>query len=146
MQGFVKVEPSRMQPGFSPFDDQHRQIYGFDEPRDLGLPQNLNTLPRGPVEQGFNSTLNTQQNEPNFNGVATGKGSRFAKFFDGKARDVQPTSSKQQVGGGFSSPSPNHHQRHEHTSLVTGTSGDQRAMDDLFAMLNNSAQVSFNVF
>ncbi|KAF9569730.1 hypothetical protein CPC08DRAFT_812711 [Agrocybe pediades] len=138
MQGLSRVEPPRPQPGFSPFEEQNRQTFGFEEQKDMSQAHYLNSLPRGMVDQSFSS--NVQAPEANYNGTAVGKGSRFAKFFDGKARDNAPPSAKQQAIGGFTSPSPNHNHRHEHTSLVTGTSGDQRAMDDLFAMLNSSAQ------
>ncbi|KDR85159.1 hypothetical protein GALMADRAFT_233820 [Galerina marginata CBS 339.88] len=137
-QGYVKHDPIRPLSGFSPFEDQTRQVYAFDNSRESGLAPNLNLHPRTNTE-AFNSNLNPQV-EPNYNGMAAVKGSRFAKFFDGKGRDGLPSSSKTQPPGGFTSPSPNHNQRQEQVSLVTGNSGDQRAMDELFAMLNNSSQ------
>ena len=93
-------------------------------------------------QQMFNS--NNNQPEPVYNGFAAPKGSRFAKFFDGKARDTQSQSNKSQVPVGYISPSPNHHQRQEQSNLsnLASNPGDQRTMDDIFAMLNSSSQVS----
>ena len=99
----------------------------------------MNLSLRGPVDQMFNSSNN--QPEPVYNGFAAAKGSRFAKFFDGKARDTQSQSNK---SVGYISPSPNHHQRQEQNNLsnLTSNPGDQRTMDDIFAMLNSSSRVS----
>ena len=101
----------------------------------------MNLSLRGPVDQMFNPSNN--QPEAVYNGFAAAKGSRFAKFFDGKARDAQPQSNKSQVQVGYVSPSPNHHQRQEQSNLnnLTSNPGDQRTMDDIFAMLNSSSQV-----
>ena len=102
----------------------------------------MNLSLRGSVDQQmFNSSNN--QPEPVYNGFAAPKGSRFAKFFDGKARDGQSQSNKSQVPVGYISPSPNHHQRQEQSNLsnLASNPGDQRTMDDIFAMLNSSSQV-----
>lgn len=101
---------------------------------------------RAPIDQTFSANI-TAQVETNYNnGAAVSKGgSRFAKFFDGKSRDGLPSAGKPPMGGGFTSPSPNQLQRQEQVSLVTGTSNDQRAMEELFAMLNNSSQVRINL-
>lgn len=135
--GFAKNEPLLPQPGFSPFDDQTRQRYGFDESREVNVLVNAHS--RASTDLNFNSNVNAQL-ETNYNGPGA-KGSRFAKFFDGKAREGPPSSGKPQLQGGFTSPSPNHSQRQDHANLVQGNPGDQRAMDELFAMLNNSSQV-----
>lgn len=139
-QGYSKNDPTRPVAAFSPFEEQNRQAYSSDESRDSGIATNLSL--RGPVDQTFNPSNN--QPEAVYNGYAAAKGSRFAKFFDGKARDAQPQSNKSQVPTGYiSSPSPNHHQRQEQNALnsLASNPGDQRTMDDIFAMLNNSAQV-----
>ncbi|KAH7921806.1 hypothetical protein BV22DRAFT_1095867 [Leucogyrophana mollusca] len=72
-------------------------------------------------------------------GVATAKGSRFAKFFDGKGRDT-PAANKG-PGGGLG-PSLGHPGSRQELGNFTGMSGnnpDTRAMEDIFAMLSNSA-------
>lgn len=140
-QGFTKNDSPRPAASFSPFEEQSRQTY--DESRDSGIATNLMNLSlRGSVDQQmFNSSNN--QPEPVYNGFAAPKGSRFAKFFDGKARDGQSQSNKSQVPVGYISPSPNHHQRQEQSNLsnLASNPGDQRTMDDIFAMLNSSSQV-----
>ncbi|KAG2117775.1 uncharacterized protein F5147DRAFT_247853 [Suillus discolor] len=68
-------------------------------------------------------------------GIAAAKGSRFAKFFDGKGRDSQPGMGKAPMGG------PTPAQRGElsgYNGIHTGNP-DARAMEDIFAMLSNSA-------
>jgi hypothetical protein len=93
------------------------------------------------VEPIFHSNANSP--DPNFNGVSGPKGSRFAKFFDGKGRDGV-ISSKQQLPGGFPSPSPNQNHRPEQPNFggINVNPSDGRTMDDLFAMLRNSTQAS----
>ncbi|KAK0465406.1 uncharacterized protein EV420DRAFT_1637544 [Desarmillaria tabescens] len=70
-------------------------------------------------------------------GQAPGKGSRFAKFFDGKTREGFTYAPKAQTPVGFMSSSPTPGQRPE-----GGYNGnpDLRNMDDIYAMLNNSSQ------
>jgi len=68
-------------------------------------------------------------------GVAAAKGSRFAKFFDGKGRDPQPgmgkvsglSSAQRSDIGGYNG--------------IPANNPDARAMEDIFAMLSNSAHV-----
>ena len=139
-QGFSKNDSPRPAASFSPFEEQSRQTY--DESRDSGIATNLMNLSlRGSVDQMFNSS--NSQPEPVYNGFAASKGSRFAKFFDGKARDTQSQSNKSQVPVGYISPSPNQQQRQEQSNLsnLASNPGDQRTMDDIFAMLNSSSQV-----
>lgn len=144
-QGYSKNDSPRPVAAFSPFEEQNRQTYGSEESRDSGIATNLMNLSlRGPVDQMF-SPSNNQAEAAVYNGFAAVKGSRFAKFFDGKARDAQPQSNKSQMPVGYVSPSSNHHQRQEQNSLnsLASNPGDQRTMDDIFAMLNNSSQVGF---
>ena len=145
-QVFSKIDSSRPTASFSPFEEQSRQTY--DESRDSGIATNLMNLSlRGSVDQMFNSS--NSQPEPVYNGFAASKGSRFAKFFDGKARDTQSQSNKSQVPAvGYISPSPNHHQRQEQSNLsnLASNPGDQRTMDDIFAMLNSSSQVGIGLW
>ncbi|KAI6136760.1 hypothetical protein F5141DRAFT_48147 [Pisolithus sp. B1] len=66
-------------------------------------------------------------------GSAAAKGSRFAKFFDGK-RENQPTPSK-----GFTGNSGSASQKADIGVLHPPSNADAKAMEDIFAMLNNSA-------
>lgn len=72
------------------------------------------------------------------------KGSRFAKFFDGKTRDAQASGMvKGQNIIGHSSPSPLAVRRHETGStndIFNVANGDGRTMEDIFAMLQSSTQ------
>ncbi|KAI0033440.1 hypothetical protein K488DRAFT_84967 [Vararia minispora EC-137] len=72
------------------------------------------------------------------------KGSRFAKFFDGKGRDIPPIG-KASGPLGYASPSPHLVQRPDFGGDLygggpVGSGADQRTMEDIFAMLQNSAQ------
>ncbi|PPQ71757.1 hypothetical protein CVT26_007598 [Gymnopilus dilepis] len=134
---FSKNEPPRPPSAFSPFEDPARQLYGLEEPRNSNLP--LNVQSRTVIEQTISASI-TAQAEPNFNGAGSRSGSRFAKFFDGKAREGPPQAGRPSVSGGFTSPSPSQLQRQEQVSLVTANTNDHRAMEELFAMLNNSSQ------
>jgi hypothetical protein len=74
---------------------------------------------------------------PNGPNYSSGKGSRFAKFFDNKGgREPQMVGGKPMLGG-LTSPSPI--QGHRPDSRVPLDSRDPRTMDDIFAMLQNSA-------
>jgi len=143
-QNYSKPEPSHPLSAFSPFEEHRRQAHGFEDTRDIGVPSNHLNIHNRPVEPIFNSNANSP--DPNFNGVSGPKGSRFAKFFDGKGRDGVP-SSKQQLPGMFLSPSPNQNQRPEQSGFggLNVNPGDGRTMDDLFAMLRNSTQASIKL-
>ncbi|KAI0936239.1 hypothetical protein AcV5_004428 [Taiwanofungus camphoratus] len=74
---------------------------------------------------------------------ATGKGSRFAKFFDNKAREGQHVGVRKGQGiPGFTSTSPHPGPRQDVVALngMAGNNGDARTMEDIFTMLQNSAQ------
>jgi hypothetical protein len=120
--------------GFSPFEDQSRASFGFEEPRDQGAFSGAEPLRRGdrapfglPTEAS--SYVDSSVFDPSSTGYATGKGSRLAKFFDSKGREAQAN----QNSVGFTSTSPNPGQRHE---------GGFNPMDGLLSKLNSSAQVS----
>ncbi|CAA7266597.1 unnamed protein product [Cyclocybe aegerita] len=139
-QTFPKNEPLRPPSGFSPFDDQSRQSFAFEDQRDVAIPSNPGHLSHRPsLDHGFNTSVNVHA-ETNYNGVS-GKGSRFAKFFDGKSRDGPVAPNKTQAPGGYPSP-PNQNPRQEHGSFgnVAANPGEHRSMEELFAMLNSSAQ------
>lgn len=86
---------------------------------------------------GFSNGLHAQSFEPASSGIAAAKGSRFAKFFDGKNRDSQPTPFSKGTSG-LSQPAP---QKPDLSGLHPSHNSEARAMEDIFAMLNNSAQV-----
>ncbi|KAF8559241.1 hypothetical protein OG21DRAFT_1503146 [Imleria badia] len=87
---------------------------------------------------GFSNSHTVQSFEPVGSGIAFAKGSRFAKFFDGKSRDNQPAPfTKGPIGtSGLSQPAPHKTDLGLHPSH----NSEARAMEDIFAMLNNSAQ------
>ena len=74
-------------------------------------------------------------NGPNY---SSGKGSRFAKFFDSKGgREPQMAGGKPMLAG-LTSPSPVQGHRPD-SRMPLDSRGDPRTMDDIFAMLQNSA-------
>ncbi|KAG1867883.1 hypothetical protein DFJ58DRAFT_768226 [Suillus subalutaceus] len=108
--------------GFSPFEEA-REGLGLSPLDALTVPMS------GPLPS--HSVPYEQLNS----GIAAAKGSRFAKFFDGKGRDSQPGMGKVPMGG------PTPAQRGElsgYNGIPTGNP-DARAMEDIFAMLSNSA-------
>ncbi|KAH9835639.1 uncharacterized protein C8Q71DRAFT_762895 [Rhodofomes roseus] len=77
---------------------------------------------------------------PNY---ATGKGSRFAKFFETKPREAPPMPNRKMSGmAGFPSNAQILDPRQGGMGLNGGMNGngDARTMEDIFAMLQNSAQ------
>jgi hypothetical protein len=75
---------------------------------------------------------------------AGNRGSRFAKFFDNKAKENALPGLKPQTPTGFLSSSPDPPLGQEQT-IYGGVPPphQERTVDELFAMLNNSSQVSF---
>ena len=100
----------------------------------------MDRSPLNHPQQFGQGILDNGQIDANGNGYATPKGSRFAKFFDGKVRDAPPN--KAQTPIGFTSPSPNLGQGHRFDQGSFGGplngAGEQRTMDDIMAMLANS--------
>ncbi|KAJ6604341.1 hypothetical protein DFH09DRAFT_1122361 [Mycena vulgaris] len=126
--------------GFSPFEDQSRMSFGFEEPRDQGsfsggLSEPLRRGDRASYSLASEAGSYTDSSvfDPSTAGYSTGKGSRLAKFFDSKGRDTQGI----QNPGGFTSSSPNPGQRHDGGFNPM----DHRVMDGLLSKLNSSAQV-----
>ncbi|KAG0709037.1 hypothetical protein DFH29DRAFT_890248 [Suillus ampliporus] len=131
-QGFSPFEEAREGLGLSPSDafrrgsvapPGDRNAFGHMNLEQVDVPIN-GTLPghSGPYEQ-----LSS--------GIAAAKGSRFAKFFDGKGRDSQLGMGKAPMGG------PTPAQRGELVGYngIPTSNPDVRAMEDIFAMLSNSA-------
>lgn len=115
--------------------------------RVMGLgPENAAYHELGGVQGGLGGPGNFDIG-PNAIGTAPTavKGSRFAKFFD-KNRDGQAAvggARKSAGGDGFIAPSPMQAQGRGPMSLngMVNSPAESRAMEDLFAMLQNSSQV-----
>lgn len=139
-------------PGFSPFEDHSRSTFGSEGQRELGsfagLSDNQRRTPgeRSPFTPSSEHASFQDVPLPMDNGTghSSSKGSRFAKFFDGRGREGNPQVTKPYTPGNnlSSSPGPGG-QRQEHSDFngIHGGSHDPRAMDDIYAMLNSSAQV-----
>lgn len=131
-QGFSPFEEAREGLGLSPLDAFRRASVAPHGDRNAFGHMNLEQVDvpsSGPLPS--HSVPYEQLNS----GIAAAKGSRFAKFFDGKGRDSQPGMGKAPVGGPTSA----------HRGELSGYNGmptsnpDARAMEDIFAMLSNSA-------
>lgn len=145
------VETLRHGNGFSPFDE-HRDASALPNTSTseathhgpLTLAGDRTVFPADHVlsaEPGsFSNSHTVQSFEPVSSGIASAKGSRFAKFFDGKSRESQPAPfAKGPIGtSGLSQPAP----QKTDLGLHPSHNSEARAMEDIFAMLNNSAQVS----
>ena len=134
----------------SPFDQVHRGQ--FDE-RDLYIQQfesqrrasgMSNVSSEGSFgDVGFignvnGSTIDLISGAANGPNYSSGKGSRFAKFFDNKGgKEPQMVGGKQMLAG-LTSPSPIQGHRPDNR-MPSDSRGDPRTMDDIFAMLQNSA-------
>ncbi|PSR72399.1 hypothetical protein PHLCEN_2v11742 [Hermanssonia centrifuga] len=151
---------------FSPFGQPSHAAYAADDIHEaMRLAQASEALRRQPVNQlergsigpgGDSPYIDLGRASPGFSvngpgydmagtsmhgGGSIGKGSRFAKFFDAKNRDAQagPTMRKAMGGPGFISTSPVPGQRPD-VMVSNPLNADNRAMEDLFAMLQNSSQ------
>ncbi|KAJ7597206.1 hypothetical protein C8J56DRAFT_1159161 [Mycena floridula] len=111
-------------PGFSPFEER-RPSYGFEDQQ-----RSQNNLSR----RADGADAGSWPEGAGPDGFPANKGSRFAKFFDAKSRDASGPP-KPQTPLGFASNSAPQRQ-----DLGPGSHADHRAMDDLVAMLSNSAQ------
>lgn len=103
---------------------------------ELGGPQAGAFSPGGPLDP-------SGSNVPGGANYAASKGSRFAKFFDSKTREGQSAGPRlgQQVPG---MPPAIPHQNPRQESISLGgmpTPRGERTMEDIFAMLQSSAQV-----
>jgi len=88
------------------------------------------------------SGIDPMSGTPGGPSYSSGKGSRFAKFFDNKGgREPQMVGGKP-ILAGLTPPSPMEGHRPDNR-VPSDSQGDPRTMDDIFAMLQNSAnQVS----
>ena len=141
-QGPSKSDAVRSLQGFSPFEDQTRPFIS-EEP---GKFMDPSTAQHQEMREHIPFTPSTEHGsfqDDNGAGFSSAKGSRFAKFFDGKGKDGTIPVPKTQGPVAFaSSPAPGPGQRQEHFNGVGGGIADHRAMDDIYAMLNSSSQVS----
>ncbi|KZT06879.1 uncharacterized protein LAESUDRAFT_812541 [Laetiporus sulphureus 93-53] len=98
----------------------------------------------GPASYSPSNSVELGGNIPGAANYASGKGSRFAKFFDSKVRDATLVGGGRKAPGppGYVSNSPHPDLRQPGVGLngTNGTPGDTRTMEDIFAMLQNSAQ------
>jgi hypothetical protein len=141
-------ELSRGQPGFSPFEEAAHQSRAFIDRAPPNIPPHAEGLQRMPADRSplnqhpqFNpGVVDHSQADPNSNGYAASKGSRFAKFFDGKTKEqLPPAAPKAQMPVGFTSPSPNLGPRFDQGGYNPSSNSEEpRTMDDIIAMLANS--------
>jgi hypothetical protein len=135
-----KVAP-RTPSGFSPFEEQHREL-GDSLRRGERTSYVAETGAPWP-DSSFDSATA---------GHAIGRGSRFAKFFDGKGKETPispPNMPKAPTPVGFVSSSPGPHVRPESgfSNMSNPNLEQHRPADELFAKLNmNSLQVSCPFF
>ncbi len=123
------------------------QYNGLSDPG-AGYPEH--NLSSGQTSGGFSHGNQSPSFESGIPGNGLGgagypqpRGSRFAKFFDGKSRDPHAAAmAKAQGGLGATSPSGLNLQRNE-MGLNDGIprQAENRTMEDIFAMLQNSANV-----
>ncbi|EAU92882.2 hypothetical protein CC1G_03669 [Coprinopsis cinerea okayama7 len=142
-QGVIpgRNQPSRGDSGFSPFEEQARLAASGDvqPPVNSFNPdsQQRIQMDRSPLNAQYPSH-ESQLADLNSNGHMTGKGSRFAKFFDAKGREQAPLKPQSPIA--FASASPNLGQRPDQGGYAgpPGNHEERRTVDDLFAMLSNS--------
>jgi len=142
IETLVKPGTPRSQ-GFPRFEEQQHRL--GEERTQIPSPGHLETGQRASDKQyGSASPLNAYDDNNSLTHTGN-KGSRFAKFFDSKTKESVPSGLKPQTPTNFLSPSSNPSLRQE--QVLYGGSlplAQERTVDDLFAMLNSSSQVSFD--
>lgn len=145
------IDAVRANRGFSPFEEAREghvmsPLDAFRRPS-VAPPGDRNAFGHMNLEQvdvsiGGPLPSHSAPYEQMNSGIAAAKGSRFAKFFDGKGREAQPGMGKPPMGG------PTTAQRGELSGYngIPNGNPDARAMEDIFAMLSNSAHVGFFTF
>ncbi|KAF9229479.1 hypothetical protein BS17DRAFT_771518 [Gyrodon lividus] len=144
------VESVRASNGFSPFEEHrdapalltssgviHRGPFSGD--RNIFATEQVRT-----PEPGLGGSHPTQSFEPIGPGIAAAKGSRFAKFFDGKGKDNQAIGLSQGSIGTLGPSQSTAPQKMDVLGLLPPHNHEARAMEDIFAMLNNSAQAQIH--
>ena len=150
---------------FSPFGQTHQQSFGAHDGQDtMRLPQ-ADAMRRIAPERGLGlgpdspgGFMDLGGNPANFNvelggnvpgaAASAAKGSRFVKFFDQKNREAQVHAQAQAMrkapgGNGFMSTSPHPNQGRDSLTMngMPNSPAENRAMEDIFAMLQSSSQV-----
>jgi hypothetical protein len=133
-RGFSPFEEAREGLGLSPLDAFRRASVA--PPGDRNAFGHMN-LEQGDVPISGPLPSHSVPYEQLNSGIAAAKGSRFAKFFDGKGRDSQPGMGKAPMGG----PTPAQRGELNGYNGIPTSNPDARAMEDIFAMLSNSAHV-----
>ncbi|KIJ68269.1 hypothetical protein HYDPIDRAFT_185388 [Hydnomerulius pinastri MD-312] len=143
------TESLRNNNGFSPFEEHRDASSLATSPEAMHRPPLAFSAERSAfaheqalAEIGLGGGIPNSHSSPSFepvgSGVAAAKGSRFAKFFDGKGRDNQPIGlGKGGMGNLGPLPPTGPHKMDMGGMLPHNT--EARAMEDIFAMLNNSA-------
>ncbi|KAK2461788.1 hypothetical protein APHAL10511_006251 [Amanita phalloides] len=138
----TRPENSRPLAGFSPFEESSR-----NSPREdiVNTQDVLRRLPKDrPSPNPDSSHLDRNSYDVNGGSYPGPRGSRFAKFFDNKAREPAGPLPKPQTPVGLSLPSPHPGQRADQ-SAHEPPHGEQRTLEDIFTMLSNSSQGHRNV-
>ena len=130
------------------FDDKDLYVQQFESQRRASGMSSVSSEGSygdvGFIGNGGGNGIDPVSGAPNGPNYSSGKGSRFAKFFDNKGgREPQMVAGKPMLAG-LTSPSPTQGHRPDNR-VPSDSQGDPRTMDDIFAMLQNSAnQVSYN--
>ncbi|EPT04244.1 hypothetical protein FOMPIDRAFT_148672 [Fomitopsis schrenkii] len=152
-------EGVRMQRSFSPHSNLSQASGQFDDFHEIQMLGQMADLRRGSAVDRAGLGLANDVGPPfgdigsssplDVNGIpggpnyATGKGSRLARLMDQKARDAPPPANRKMPGmPGFPSNPQMSDPRQGNVVLNGGMNGngDARTMEDIFAMLQNSAQ------
>lgn len=153
-QGPAPTESFRPPNGFYPFIDRRdggAQVSSSDVTfHSLAFTGERTPLSQATSEQGLLSELGAgftgnvpgQSLDSMNSGTAAAKGSRFAKFFDGKGREAQASLASKGMMGNLGPLPPTGAQKVELGGLNPSGNAETRTMEDIFAMLNNSAHVS----
>lgn len=135
---------------------RRQSLVSFGDRMTYGAPPDLNYSETGPT-----NPLGPQSNTPNSQSPSLDsgsrerahggspfpqqKGSRFAKFFDGKSREQPATASAEDLSSLTHPLLPYQRQQGVGGGESYTHNGENRTMEDLFAMLQNSTQVSYLV-
>ncbi|KAH8100640.1 hypothetical protein BXZ70DRAFT_165827 [Cristinia sonorae] len=132
------------QAGFVYDEIQDARLPPANDPsrRTSGVPPSESNSPYQELGNGNGAAYDLNGNPAGGN-YAAGKGSRFAKFFDAKREpQANPNMRRTSAGPGFVSTSPHPAHRQDPMSMngMGAANPENRTMEDIFAMLQNSAQ------
>ncbi|KAL0950976.1 hypothetical protein HGRIS_007724 [Hohenbuehelia grisea] len=149
-QGPSRHDPLRGPGALSPLEARQQPSpsvlsNGFDP----AIIQASDTISRRPPQLTDNGPLPDHNAilDPSTNvALASSKGSRFAKFFDGKGKDGAPPPPKlpapSPIGSATLPSQASSRQDPGAPNAIGGVATEHRAMEDIFAMLSNSVQVN----